>query len=49
VVLEVSALGHAISKYQPTLATEMGALQERITSTTQGSLHQFKLYVPAMI
>jgi F-type H+-transporting ATPase subunit beta len=31
--------------YQPTLATEMGALQERITSTTQGSLHQFKLYM----
>jgi F-type H+-transporting ATPase subunit beta len=24
--------------YQPTLATEMGALQERITSTKQGSI-----------
>jgi F-type H+-transporting ATPase subunit beta len=43
---EVSALlGRMPSAgYQPTLATEMGALQERITSTKQGSLHQFKLY-----
>ena len=38
---EVSALlGRMPSAvgYQPTLATEMGALQERITSTTQGSI-----------
>ena len=39
---EVSALlGRMPSAvgYQPTLATEMGALQERITSTTQGLHH----------
>jgi F0F1-type ATP synthase beta subunit len=38
---EVSALlGRMPSAvgYQPTLATEMGALQERITSTTEGSI-----------
>jgi F-type H+-transporting ATPase subunit beta len=38
---EVSALlGRMPSAvgYQPTLATEMGALQERITSTKQGSI-----------
>ena len=28
--------------YQPTLATEMGQLQERITSTKRGLLHLFK-------
>jgi F-type H+-transporting ATPase subunit beta len=34
--------------YQPTLATEMGALQERITSTKQGSITSFQaIYVPA--
>jgi F-type H+-transporting ATPase subunit beta len=34
--------------YQPTLATEMGALQERITSTTQGSITSIQaVYVPA--
>ena len=31
--------------YQPTLATEMGALQERITSTTQGSITDRKSVV----
>jgi F-type H+-transporting ATPase subunit beta len=44
---EVSALlGRMPSAvgYQPTLATEMGALQERITSTSKVQLHQFKLY-----
>ena len=34
--------------YQPTLATEMGELQERITSTNQGSITSFQaVYVPA--
>ena len=34
--------------YQPTLATEMGALQERITSTSKGSITSVQaIYVPA--
>jgi F-type H+-transporting ATPase subunit beta len=34
--------------YQPTLATDMGALQERITSTKQGSITSVQaIYVPA--
>jgi len=34
--------------YQPTLATEMGALQERITSTNRGSVTSVQaIYVPA--
>ncbi|HTL39380.1 MAG TPA: F0F1 ATP synthase subunit beta [Methylomirabilota bacterium] len=34
--------------YQPTLATDMGALQERITSTTEGSITSVQaVYVPA--
>lgn len=49
--MEVSALlGRMPSAvgYQPTLATEMGALQERITSTKQGSITSFQaIYVPA--
>jgi F-type H+-transporting ATPase subunit beta len=48
---EVSALlGRMPSAvgYQPTLAEEMGALQERITSTKQGSITSFQaVYVPA--
>jgi len=48
---EVSALlGRMPSAvgYQPTLATEMGALQERITSTTKGSITSIQaVYVPA--
>jgi F-type H+/Na+-transporting ATPase subunit beta len=48
---EVSALmGRMPSEvgYQPTLATEMGALQERITSTNKGSITSFQaVYVPA--
>src|SRR3954469_6672291 len=48
---EVSALlGHMPSAvgYQPTLSTEMGALQERITSTTKGSVTSVQaIYVPA--
>lgn len=48
---EVSALlGRMPSAvgYQPTLATEMGQLQERITSTTQGSITSIQaIYVPA--
>ena len=48
---EVSALlGRMTSAvgYQPTLATEMGALQERITSTKQGSITSVQaVYVPA--
>src|SRR5215212_8839670 len=48
---EVSALmGRMPSEvgYQPTLATEMGALQERITSTKNGSITSFQaVYVPA--
>jgi len=48
---EVSALlGRTPSAvgYQPTLASEMGALQERITSTTHGSITSFQaVYVPA--
>ena len=48
---EVSALlGRMPSAvgYQPTLAAEMGALQERITSTKQGSITSFQaVYVPA--
>src|SRR5438093_7622958 len=34
--------------YQPTLETEMGELQERITSTTKGSITSVQaIYVPA--
>ena len=48
---EVSALlGRMPSAvgYQPTLATEMGALQERITSTKRGSITSVQaVYVPA--
>src|SRR3989442_572163 len=48
---EVSALlGRTASAggYQPTLATEMGELQERITSTKKGSITSFQaVYVPA--
>ena len=48
---EVSALlGRMPSAvgYQPTLSTEMGGLQERITSTTQGSITSIQaVYVPA--
>src|SRR6476661_5778721 len=48
---EVSALlGRTASAvgYQPTLAAEMGVLQERITSTTKGSITSFQaVYVPA--
>ena len=48
---EVSALlGRLPSAvgYQPTLATEMGAMQERITSTKQGSITSVQaVYVPA--
>ena len=48
---EVSALlGRMPSAvgYQPTLATEMGALQERITSTKKGSITSIQaIYVPA--
>ncbi len=49
--MEVSALlGRMPSAvgYQPTLATEMGELQERITSTKHGSITSFQaIYVPA--
>ena len=49
--MEVSALlGRMPSAvgYQPTLSTEMGDLQERITSTTKGSITSFQaIYVPA--
>jgi F-type H+-transporting ATPase subunit beta len=49
--MEVSALlGRMPSAvgYQPTLAVEMGALQERITSTKRGSITSFQaIYVPA--
>jgi len=48
---EVSALLGRIPSavgYQPTLASEMGALQERITSTTRGSITSVQaIYVPA--
>ena len=48
---EVSALLGRIPSavgYQPTLATEMGALQERITSTKRGSITSVQaIYVPA--
>ncbi len=48
---EVSALLGRIPSaagYQPSLATEMGELQERITSTTQGSITSVQaVYVPA--
>jgi F-type H+/Na+-transporting ATPase subunit beta len=48
---EVSALLGRIPSavgYQPTLATEMGAMQERITSTTKGSITSVQaIYVPA--
>lgn len=48
---EVSALLGRIPSavgYQPTLASEMGALQERITSTTKGSITSVQaVYVPA--
>ena len=49
--MEVSALlGRMPSAvgYQPTLSTEMGELQERITSTKKGSITSFQaIYVPA--
>jgi F-type H+-transporting ATPase subunit beta len=49
--MEVSALlGRMPSAvgYQPTLATEMGELEERITSTKHGSITSFQaIYVPA--
>ena len=49
--MEVSALlGRMPSAvgYQPTLATEVGALEERITSTKKGSITSFQaVYVPA--
>jgi F-type H+-transporting ATPase subunit beta len=49
--MEVSALlGRMPSAvgYQPTLATEVGELEERITSTKQGSITSFQaIYVPA--
>ncbi len=49
--MEVSTLmGRMPSEvgYQPTLATEMGRLQERITSTNQGSITSFQaVFVPA--
>ena len=49
--MEVSALlGRMPSAvgYQPTLSTEMGDLQERITSTKKGSITSFQaIYVPA--
>jgi F-type H+-transporting ATPase subunit beta len=49
--MEVSALlGRMPSAvgYQPTLATEMGILEERITSTKKGSITSFQaIYVPA--
>ncbi len=49
--MEVSALlGRMPSAvgYQPTLATEMGELEERITSTRKGSITSFQaIYVPA--
>ena len=49
--MEVSALlGRMPSAvgYQPTLATEMGDLEERITSTKRGSITSFQaIYVPA--
>ena len=44
---EVSALLGRIPSavgYQPTLATEMGAMQERITSTNKGSITSCLLY-----
>ena len=48
---EVSALLGRIPSavgYQPTLATDMGAMQERITSTTRGSITSIQaVYVPA--
>ena len=48
---EISALLGRIPSavgYQPTLATDMGALQERITSTTKGSITSVQaIYVPA--
>ncbi|GAB4566112.1 MAG: F0F1 ATP synthase subunit beta [Haliangiales bacterium] len=48
---EVSALLGRIPSavgYQPTLSTEMGGLQERITSTTEGSITSVQaIYVPA--
>ncbi|MDW3117401.1 F0F1 ATP synthase subunit beta [Roseovarius pacificus] len=48
---EVSALLGRIPSavgYQPTLATDMGAMQERITSTKQGSITSIQaVYVPA--
>ena len=48
---EVSALLGRIPSavgYQPTLATEMGALQERLTSTSNGSITSVQaIYVPA--
>src|SRR5699024_12224725 len=49
--MEISALlGRMPSavRYQPTLATEMGQLQERITSTDKGSVTSIQaIYVPA--
>merc|ERR1719461_728082 len=48
---EVSALLGRIPSavgYQPTLATDMGGMQERITTTTKGSITSVQaIYVPA--
>lgn len=48
---EVSALLGRIPSavgYQPTLATDMGSMQERITTTTKGSITSVQaIYVPA--
>ena len=42
-VLHCLAYASAVG-YQPTLATEMGALQERITSTKKALSHLYRLY-----
>src|SRR3989449_11378998 len=39
---------HSAVGYQPTLARDMGAMEERITSTKRGSITSFQaIYVPA--
>ena len=44
----MNGINYVSPRYQPTLATEMGAFQERITSTRNGSITSIQaVYVPA--
>lgn len=50
-VFQVSALLGRIPSavgYQPTLATDMGTMQERITTTKTGSITSVQVYIPLL-